>query len=147
MDFDLVPATENERAFIYALYRDCMKPFYESFSSWDESERRRRFDEDFDGENISLIALEDFALGYIDLRESDDDITIAELHIVTSARKNGIGTAVLDDICGFSDMRGISINGKCFKTDESMIRVFEKCGFVRSGETDCEYIYAREPVQ
>ena len=135
MQFELRPATDGDREFLYALHRAAM---YESVArtwGWDEAWQRARFDAHFDPRAVQVIRAGGREVGAVRLEERGAELYVAGLAVAPEAQGRGLGTAVLQGLLARAAARRVPVTLQVLKTNPGARRLYERLGFRADGET------------
>jgi hypothetical protein len=92
MIYNLVPATVDDVPWLERLRRDVYQDlFHATFGSWDEARHMRQFTECWERGGISIIKVQDAAVGMIQLFSKSDSLEICEIQIQPSRQDQGVG--------------------------------------------------------
>ncbi|WP_213878796.1 GNAT family N-acetyltransferase [Pseudomonas sp. dw_358] len=136
MDIRLVPATASDLAPARALARRGMLPYYMAYDLvWLD----QAFDETWQWREQRVIFDDSRWLGFISLSADRRALYVRELHLLESARGQGIGAQVLKLAADIARERRLPlVRLTVFKSNRAR-RLYERVGFAKVGEDDCFY--------
>ncbi len=133
MHHHLRPASETDRAFLYALHSATMRALIEQVWGWDESWQRNNFDSRFQHCQVSVIELDGRAAGSLWLESRPDLLYIADLQVLPEFQGRGIGTAVVQEVIRQGARRGAVVALAVLSINLSARRLYERLGFAAIG--------------
>ena len=101
----LRPATDDTVDFAEALYVASMQPLLERLDAWNDQVMLAHFRAGYAPEQVWVIELEHAAVGYLQLLDAQDALTILQLHLVPRARRLGIGSALIGAVLAHARAR------------------------------------------
>ena len=90
MKFDLRPAAETDRQFLYVLHCQTMRDVIEKTWGWDEAWQRKDFDRRFNEYLVSIIESEGQAAGGLMLEWKPDSLYIHEIQLLPQYQGRGV---------------------------------------------------------
>jgi GNAT superfamily N-acetyltransferase len=136
-------ATEADYGFLYSLHSLAMKPHVERTWGWDEQDQQRRFRMEFDPSSSQIVLVDGREVGVLAVNAGREDF-IANIELLPAYQGRGIGTRILQDVLGESDRAGKTVGLRVLKVNPAR-RLYERLGFVLSGETETHYVMRRQP--
>lgn len=130
----LIPATDQHRAFARDLTRRAMLRYYHQFDLlWIEE----AFDKAWDWREQWLVVEQDVTLGFCSLSQDRQALYIRELHLIETARGQGIGSKVLEQLAAWAAERRLPLMRlTVFKSNPAQA-LYLRHGFVAQGEDEC----------
>jgi len=125
----LRPATESDREFLYALYRDTMRQVVEQTWGWDEEWQRRAFYGRFRNCATSVVELDGNAVGGLLLDWAPAAVDIVELQILPEYQGHGIGTAIVQRVIEDAARQGLAVTLSVVPANPRARRLYERIGF------------------
>ncbi len=95
MDWQLRPAVESDKPFLYRLHCLTMRRHIETTWGWEEGWQRQDFNQRFEHYAISVIEKDAEGIGSLWLEERPTAVYIADIQVLPEWRCRGVGTAVL----------------------------------------------------
>ena len=140
----LRPGVPADRKFLWRLHCETMRDYVDGTWGWDEAWQRKRFEETFDLEALQIVEQDGEAIGMISIRRSMDEIFLASIEIAPQWQKRGVATHLIRQLLAESDACGLPVTLQVLKVNPAR-RLYERLGFVCSGETETHYRMRREP--
>ena len=141
MDYQIRLAKSDDRDFIFTLKSASVRPYVEKIWGWDEHYQREDFDGDFAAiGHFRVIEIDGKRAGFLQYYSEHPYYEIAEMHLLPEYRGNGIGSDILRYFQNICMMQGRKIRIGCFKENKRADALYQRLGFVRTGETDTHYI-------
>ncbi|MDD2056970.1 GNAT family N-acetyltransferase [Pseudomonas sp. GD03860] len=130
----LTPATDDHCPFARDLTRRAMLPYYHEFDLlWIEE----AFNQAWHWREQWLVVEDDRAVGFCSLSQDRQALYIRELHLIESARGQGIGTHVLEQLADWARERRLPLlRLTVFKSNPAQ-GLYRRAGFVVMGEDEC----------
>lgn len=135
MDFELRPATDRDRDFLYALHRAAMRESVARTWGWDEAWQRAHFDARFDPRGVEVIRVGGRDVGAVQAEEREAELYVASLAVAPEAQGRGLGTAVVRALIARAEVRLVPVTLQVLKTNPGARRLYERLGFQTDGET------------
>ncbi|MBH3428085.1 GNAT family N-acetyltransferase [Pseudomonas alkylphenolica] len=134
MAVQLTPATDQHCTFARDLTRRAMLRYYHEFDLlWIEE----AFDQAWSWREQWLIVEDDQLLGFCSLSQDRLALYIRELHLIESARGQGIGTQVLELLARWAAERRLPLMRlTVFKSNPAQV-LYRRQGFDAVGEDEC----------
>jgi len=134
--FELRPARDGDREWLYALHCASMRDVVERTWGWDEAWQRAHFDSRFAPAGISVITVGGRDVGILSLQARPAELYVAALEIAPEMQGRGLGTAVMRRVLGEGASRGLPVTLQVLKANEGARRLYERLGFQVSGEVE-----------
>ncbi|MEZ5989285.1 MAG: GNAT family N-acetyltransferase [Planctomycetota bacterium] len=142
----LRPATDEDRAFLFRLRREAMRPHVErTWGGWDEADQRRRFEETSDFAAHEIIEVGGEAVGCRWVRELPDAWELCRIYLLPEVQGRGIGTRIIDDLCEAAARQDLPVRLRVLRVNEAQ-RLYRRLGFEVVGETEFHVLMER-PVR
>ena len=139
--FLLRPAKPDDRAQIYHLKAQSVRPYVEKIWGWDEVYQQQDFARDFQAiERFQVIEVGGNFAGFLQASFLDPYYEIQELHLLPAYRGKGIGSQILRQLQETCTAREQTIRIGCFRENQRAKALYEKLGFVETSETDTHFI-------
>lgn len=129
MDFDLRPATDADRAFIWALRLATMRPLIEPLEGWDEEQQRSYADESLAG-RVVLIAAE--RVGVLTIRDCGHELHLTWIAVIPARQSAGLGTALLRLAQVEATEAGLPLTLRVMRGNPA-VQLYERLGFAAEG--------------
>jgi ribosomal protein S18 acetylase RimI-like enzyme len=112
----------------FSVRRDGLRQYAEEHRPWDDAEQRRQADREFDELPVEIIELDGAAVGYLAvLHEADHDF-LDEIALSPSARRRGIGTALVRAAMDVAARRGVPLRLSVLVNNPAR-RLYGRLGF------------------
>jgi ribosomal protein S18 acetylase RimI-like enzyme len=138
MQYRLVPATPEDKAWLQALWRAAyLDLFVATWGGWDESRYIQHFSECWSQGNIYAVELDSERIGMIQLIEHSDSLEVSEIQIQPSHQGRGIGTQILRDTQKRAHAQHRKVILSTGLRNHGAVRLYERLGFraVHQSET------------
>ena len=146
MNYQLRPAVPEDRDWIYACKAASVRPYVEPIWGWDEAFQRRDFDGDFGSiGQFSVIEAAGQPIGFLQVLEEKDCVEVAELHLVSDCRGQGIGSSILRRLLNQCRNQGRTLRLGCFKENHRAKALYQRLGFRQTAETETHYVLEAAP--
>ncbi len=140
--FSVRPATDEDFENLYRIHREAMKPYVEQVWGWDDDVQERRFRHRFgDGSTTQVVLSEGREIGFLRSGDRNGAIFIAQISIAPGYQGRGIGTSLIRDVLS----RGLPVPLRVFKVNTRARQLYERLGFVVTGETETHHEMRWEP--
>ena len=139
----LRPATEADRAFLWHLHRDTMRPYVEQTWGWEEADQRRRFDEQFQPDRKQIVLAQGKPVGMIDVEYRAQEVFLAVVELAPTWQGRGLGTRLVRSV--IDNAGDLPVSLRVLKANPAR-RLYERLGFTVVGETTTHYHMRREPA-
>lgn len=103
---EFLPPSGKDREFAQQLYMETMRPLLQRLDAWDEREMVAHFRAGFVPEQMRLIHFNGVPIGYLQVAEADDALTLLQIHLLAGARGRGIGTAIIRALLDYAERGG-----------------------------------------
>lgn len=134
MTLTLAPATDQHLTFARDLTRRAMLPYYRAYDLlWMEE----AFNQAWGWREQWLVVDGERVLGYCSLSQDSRALYIRELHLIESARGQGVGGWVLETLPAWAARRRLPLlRLTVFKSNPAQA-LYLRHGFVAQGEDEC----------
>lgn len=141
MDYKIRFATPDDHDLIYALKAESVRPYVEKIWGWDEDDQRRDFDGDFSHiEQFHVIEIDGSFVGFVQYYFAYLYFEVVEIHLLPEFRGKGIGSDILRYLQKLCIAQDRKIRIGCFKENHRAKHLYQKLGFMQTGETDTHFI-------
>jgi ribosomal protein S18 acetylase RimI-like enzyme len=83
-----------------------MRPLLERLEAWDKAATIAHFRAGFASNQVRLIEKQGVRVGYLQVVETDETLTLLQIHLLAGARRRGIGSAVLGALLAYAGRCG-----------------------------------------
>lgn len=129
--WQLRPAREDDRNFLFRLHCAAMRESVEALWGWDEELQRQMFDERFDGTRFHVIQVDGGDAGVLDVEERDDEIFLKLIELLPASQGRGIGTSIIRSL----QARGKPVTLRVLTTNPRAAALYRRLGFRVTAET------------
>jgi ribosomal protein S18 acetylase RimI-like enzyme len=129
VEWQLRPALESDRDFLYALYCTTMRDVIEKTWGWDEAWQQTDFDRRLAAYIVSIVEADHRAAGSLWLEWKPDSLYIHEVQIVPEFQGNGLGTAVVQNVIEQGARRTLPVTLSVVPANPRAKRLYERLGF------------------
>lgn len=145
-DWQLRPAEERDREFLYQVKKQLNFGYISDLWGWDEDFQRREFARDFQQiREFSVITVDGADAGFLQLQSGSDFLNVAEIHLLPPFQGQGIGSAVLRDVQ--ADAEGLPVLIGCFRANKRAYQLYQRLGFAPITENDTHFILIYNPTK
>ncbi|MDT0618895.1 GNAT family N-acetyltransferase [Salinisphaera sp. P385] len=137
------PYRAGDKAYLWAIYVEAMKPHISTMWGWDIAWQENDFAKSLAAYETWVLADGERRIGYLQVRDNRDSIFIAMIIIEPGFRSRGYGPAILDKLQG--DRPGKPLTLRCFRVNTAAYRFYIRCGF-RVVRTDEYFIVMHRPA-
>lgn len=141
MDYKIRFATPEDHDLIYALKKENLRSYVEKIWGWDEDYQVKDFDKKFyDIQQFFVIEVDGRFAGFLQYDFDYPYFEMENIHLRPEYCGNGIGSDILryfQKVCIAQD-RNIRLG--CFKENHRAKALYQRLGFMQTGETDTHYI-------
>jgi ribosomal protein S18 acetylase RimI-like enzyme len=123
--WQLRPATEGDREFLFRLHCATMRESVEALWGWDEELQRRIFDERFAGERFQVIEVDGKDAGVLDVEEGVDEVFLRLIELLPENQGQGIGSSIIRSL----QARGKPVTLRVLTTNPCAAALYRRLGF------------------
>jgi ribosomal protein S18 acetylase RimI-like enzyme len=134
--FELRPARDGDREWLYALHCAAMRDVVERTWGWDEAWQRAHFDSRFAPAGISVITEAARDVGALSLQARPSELYVAALEIAPEMQGRGLGTAVMRWVLAEAASRGVPATLQVLQANAGARRLYERLGFQVTGQVE-----------
>jgi len=129
-------AVESDLEITYLIKSNSLKLYIDKIWGWDESFQERFHKKYFSKESTDLIILDEKKIGYIIMKESDEEIYIENILIDNRFQNLGIGTNIMKSIINKANSQRKTIRLQIFKINVKAKRFYINLGFNEISEKE-----------
>lgn len=129
MDYYLKQATATDGDLVFAIKKRSIKPYVEAVFGWDDERQRQFVDEMYKMEQIRFIVVDEKAIGFIQVKESTDEIFLANLLIIDEYQGKGLGKELLADLIIKAGKLDKPVRLEVFTINERAQKFYQQLGF------------------
>ncbi|OJJ15841.1 hypothetical protein BKI52_36595 [marine bacterium AO1-C] len=134
------PANGLDVDLAYQIKSRSLKPYVEQIWGWNEPFQAKAHQEKFDFKAITFITYNESEIGFYELVEKDNILTVANILITDQHQSRGIGKIVMDKICKRAQAKKCNLRLQVFKINIRAQQFYKSNGFYKIGETPHHYI-------
>ncbi len=134
--FSLEPLTVADGDFRLEVFRATIKPYIDDLFGWDEATQTTMILDQLKGGTHAAIVSGGQRVGILQVEESAEAISLNQIEVLPEFQGMGIGTAVVQSLMTRCDHEGKPLSLHVFRTNTSAQRLYERLGFVVSGQVD-----------
>lgn len=131
----LRPARRSDYNYAQRLYLETMRPLLSRLDAWDEDDALAKFRGHYRAGDVSIIMVDDRDVGFLQVEENADGITLAQIHIEAPHRSRGIGTRLLRDLLSDARAKGKPVSLSVVKHNPAQA-LYERLGFQIVGQDE-----------
>jgi ribosomal protein S18 acetylase RimI-like enzyme len=136
----LRPSTEADRDFLFEVHRASLKDYVAAtYGPWDDERQREMFDAKFSPARFQVITRDGQDVGLLRLEEAPDHLTIALIELLPAFQRQGIGTAVLQQVVAHARARHVPVHLQVFKVNPAR-QLYTRLGFTTTAETPTHFV-------
>jgi ribosomal protein S18 acetylase RimI-like enzyme len=138
--YELRPAGPGDAEFLYRLNELALREAVEqTYGRWDEPWQRWHFRDRFDPAATRIVVAAGRDVGALKVLEHDDHLFLATIELHPDWQQRGIGSAILRDVLADAARKGKPVALQVFKVNAPARRLYERLGFVVTGETETHF--------
>ncbi|WP_414474052.1 N-acetyltransferase family protein [Microvirga sp. M2] len=144
MNIDLRPARSDDYAFARDLYVEAIGPLARTWTEWCDEDQRTRFASLWRPAETWILVLDGREdIGWVEVRQTGDEIFLKQLHIAPTRRGRGIGSTIIRRL--MEKRRGTAKSIALFVLKNNpAVRFYERHGFSIASETTTNFVMRRE---
>ncbi|WP_205622378.1 GNAT family N-acetyltransferase [Xanthomonas arboricola] len=129
-------ATAGDQPLLFEIHRSVFRNHIEQIWGWDEVWQRKNFASELAITATSIIEYEGCIAGYIQVIDDNEQIYIQNIAISKDFQGKRIGTQLLKGLQADAAVRSVPLVLSVFRTNEAALRLYERLGFLRIGQTE-----------
>ena len=142
----LRPATWEDADFLYHLHRASLKEYVEqTYGKWDDEWQRQHFRQHLNPDACQVIVSEGQDVGVVCQVEREEEVFLSILKVLPEYQGRGIGTSIIQSVLREAHRKGMPVALQVLKVNPAR-RLYERLGFVTTGETETHYQMRATPV-
>jgi ribosomal protein S18 acetylase RimI-like enzyme len=131
--FALRNGRRRDYAFAKRLYIETMEPLLTKLGAWDEQDLVARFRQAFDPDDVQIIEVDGVDAGYLQVSESAEEISLAQIHLAAPFRSRGIGTRLIRALMSDARTKGKPVSLAVVRNNPAF-SLYRRLGFRVIGE-------------
>ncbi len=129
-------ATNADYDFLYQLHVAALREYIELLWGWEETWQQEYFSRKFDPQKRRIIQIDGQDAGVLVVEQQKQHLYIALIEILPQFQGQGVGTAIITDICDQARERSQIVTLHVLKSNSPARRLYERLGFVVAGEEE-----------
>ena len=142
----LVSATHADSEFAYAIKKLAIEEYVRKTWGWDEVFQREYHQRHWNCENMSIITVNGERIGTLTVINRSHDTFVESIYLHPDFQSRSIGTSLMQDIIDMADARRLPVRLSVLKANPA-IRLYERLGFLMSGESATHYQIEHLPTE
>ena len=131
--------------FLFRLHRTAMQTYVtQTWGAWDEGWQLQRFQRHFDPDHYQIIVLQGQDIGVISVVRQVSGMLLSNIELLPAYQGQGIGTYLIKTLLDEARQKGLVLTLQVLKVNPAR-RLYERLGFVISGETVTHYQMSAVP--
>ncbi len=136
--FDLRPARMSDYGFVQSLYLETMRPLLVKLGAWDQDDVIARFKQHLRVKEVQIIAVNGEDGGFLQVVESEANITLAQIHLRAAFRRLGIGTRLILELLDRARASRRPVLLSVVRNNPAFA-LYQRLGFSISGEDETKF--------
>ena len=133
MRFELRPAVDDDRAFLFALKQATMREYVvAAIGVWDEATDRRHFPADL--AHIAVVSVDGRDGAMVEVRAEPSRLYLANIQVDPRLQGRGIGGAIITLLGSVAHRRGLPLELRVLKVNGRALQFYERIGLRVTGE-------------
>jgi GNAT superfamily N-acetyltransferase len=138
-------ATTKDGDFLYRLHRRVMQMYViETWGQWDEAWQSQYFHQHFNPGACQIIVFQEHDIGAICVERRPTDLFLSNIEVLPAYQAQGIGTQLIRALMDEAHKRGVPLSLRVLRVNPAR-KLYERLGFVISGETATHYLMSTIP--
>ncbi len=142
--YTLRSATQDDYDFLYRLHVAAMKYLVAQVWGWEDAWQEHFFADHFDPAPARIVVMDGKNVGVIAVEWREIDAFIANIEILPEYQGRGLGAAVIAHVIEEANARDFPVRLQALKINPAR-RLYERLGFVVTGETETHMLMRRSP--
>jgi len=144
-EVSLRPATQQDGPFLYQLLKATMQAYVAQTWGWDEDWQRTTFWARFDPAHGQIIVRDGQDVGVLTVEEHADEVFLSQIYILPAHQGQGIGAVLIRSVLQRGTDLRLPVRLRVLRVNPAR-RLYERLGFVVTGETDTRYFMEARPA-
>ena len=152
----LRPFRAEDQELLFAIYAGTRQDEVSAFG-WSTSQQevflrmqfnaqRRGYEAAYPQADHQIICLAGQPVGRIMVQRDSDYMQLVDIALLSEYQGRGIGGALLRELAAQSDQAGVPVRLQVHKTNSGARRLYERLGFIQTGEDEIYFQMERAPV-
>ncbi|WP_262270470.1 GNAT family N-acetyltransferase [Microvirga yunnanensis] len=139
---DLRPARPADYAFAFALYLETIKPYASAWTIWVDEEQEILFSDLWRPDHTRVIVVDGKDVGWVEIRQTGDEIFLKQLYVAPAYQGRGIGTHVVQRLLDDWAETAASMALFVLKNNPA-VRFYKRHGFKVVRQTHTTFVMRR----
>jgi GNAT superfamily N-acetyltransferase len=144
-EIHLRPATQEDGPFLYHVVKTTMQEYVAQTWGWDEAWQQTYFWAHFDPTDRQIIVRDGQDIGVLTVEEHADALEIDQIYVLPEHQGQGIGTALIRSVLQRGVELDLPVRLRVLQVNPAR-RLYERLGFVATGETDTRCFMEARPT-
>jgi ribosomal protein S18 acetylase RimI-like enzyme len=145
MTVSLRAATAADLPFARDIYLGTMRYITDRLPDWDEARHIARFAERFLLDEVRIIVDDNEDVGWLQVRESDDEIFLKQIFLQPRSQRRGIGSRLIADLLERGRQTGKPVRLGVVKINPA-VELYKRQGFVITSEDEFKFYMEKPPA-
>lgn len=133
-------ASPEDSEFVFSVKKATLSIYIDETWGWDEKFQRDYHLKAFTPKKINIISIREKGnIGYLELEENENYISITGLYILEAFQNKGFGSRVIKGILERAESRDLSVEISVLKVNTRARQLYERLGFDSVAETYTHY--------
>lgn len=128
-EYQLRPASDTDREFLYALHCQTMRTLIEQTWGWDEAWQREDFSRRLGECEVSIVECDGHRVGALFVISNPASIHIEELQIIPEFQGKQIGSSIVRELIETARHRGVVVTLAVLSANPRAKQLYERLGF------------------
>jgi ribosomal protein S18 acetylase RimI-like enzyme len=143
---NLRPARPDDYSFALNRYLETIKPYASAWFSWVPEEQEALFSDLWRPGDTGIIILDGTDVGWVEIRQTGDEIFLKQLYVAPAYQGQGIGTHIVLRL--LAEWTGTARSMALFVLKNNpAVRFYERLGFSVVHETKTKFVMRREIIE
>ena len=139
---DLRPARPDDYTFALTLYLETIEPYASEWLSWVPEGQKAQFTDLWRPDDTRIIVLDGNDVGWVEIRQTGDEIFLKQLYVAPAYQGQGIGIQVIQRL--LVEWTGIARSVALFVLkDNPAVLFYQRLGFSIVRETSTKFVMRR----
>ena len=122
-----------------------MQPYVQAAWGWDESDQRRRQQEEFAARRYQIIECDSKPVGTLIVQRTPDHIYLSGLYLLPEHQRCGYGSRILEGLLAEGQAHHLPVRLRVLRVNSQARRLYERLGFAAIEEEECFTVMEKTP--
>jgi [ribosomal protein S5]-alanine N-acetyltransferase len=127
---------EQDRAFIWDLRQRALKEYVAATWGWDQAVQHEMFEQQFTPVGHQVIVHDGTDIGLLQLVDQGTHLVVGKIELLPGFQRRGIGSTLIGRILDQARARNVPVRLQVLRANGPARRLYERLGFVVTGETE-----------